>query len=930
MRKKPIFLLRNLSYLRKEFDSFPSTIQNDLNFASITEDIEESPITNKHQIVNLKLKFFRLHLSSKNIDEYIKQAIKHAIDCNKITKHQIIDVVTKNMLDYSYSYIEVYLKNEKTKNKISGDLIGRCSISDVIIDNEPSSNNLNNQILDTINTMDIQDLDLTLDNKIQIRLTLIINLNKILRSNNPDLEKNDLHDSTKKITITTVNNMSRRTWTADDMKSAIKAVRFDGYSLMNASRKFSVPSSTLCIYLKNNTYVDDLNNLKSKQPVNNGNHRKYSITVSDKKLQSALELIRQKEKLRKKSTTDDRKNEIDDLVNDNLYSSAFSTTNKEIKSLKEFFVEFTLGKNQQSKRINIKNNFISLIKENGSFDVQLGLNDLNDEYESDLIINKSSVPNTSNLIEFNIIYSKTVDKNNSAEIEAKHSNNTPNSPTKSLIENDKMEVENNSSDEKSSYLKNNVNNSKLGIIAFCSKTNAKFVKCPFCKNIRFKHLISLKMHLSHIHIHFNFNQSRRVVDGKEQVIFEIVDNESHKIMNKLEKYRAFLFYKKKLKKNNSVDKIFTYLKHINNKKTSSNLVLKNVEEDKAVALNDQNRIKINVRKDSEKEKIIILDDDQNMIKNNVEIDSQKEKMVIADDEHQNKSKIIVSKEEKVLLLDENQNRVLKKRFSGGSDQEKVIILDEDQNKIKTNASNDSDQEKTIILDDDLSNGKTSMSNDSDQEKVIILDDDKNNEIKNNCIIKNAQEEIIDLNDQITEDESEEEKQKKEINNKRRKSSEQSDQNQNDKQNCESKKKLIELDDSSDKNKTDTDALQHFDKVVFSSKFYNRKKPSEINYDSDDEKDPEWLKDLTKNMLNDFNDVNEGEKEFMKLWNLFTMRNECIADCQLISILELFVKQEAKNICSLNLFNNFLLHLANLCDYDLINPNQLLNLINLIN
>ena len=186
--------------------------------------------------------------------------------------------------------------------------------------------------------------------------------------------------------------------------------------------------------------------------------------------------------------------------------------------------------------------------------------------------------------------------------------------------------------------------------------------------------------------------------------------------------------------------------------------------------------------------------------------------------------------------------------------------------------------------------------------------------------------IIYLNDQITEDESEEEKQKKEINNKRRKSSEQSDQNQI----CESKKKLIELDDSSDKNKTDTDALQHFDKVVFSSKFYNRKKPSEINYDSDDEKAPEWLKDLTKNMLNDFNDVNEGEKEFMKLWNLFTMRNECIADCQLISILELFVKQEAKNICSLNLFNNFLLHLANLCDYDLINPNQLLDLINLIN
>ncbi|RNA41151.1 polycomb suz12-B [Brachionus plicatilis] len=42
---------------------------------------------------------------------------------------------------------------------------------------------------------------------------------------------------------------------------------------------------------------------------------------------------------------------------------------------------------------------------------------------------------------------------------------------------------------------------------------------------------------------------------------------------------------------------------------------------------------------------------------------------------------------------------------------------------------------------------------------------------------------------------------------------------------------------------------------------------EMDYDSDSEMDSEWLKELTELLISDFADVNEGEKEIMKLWSL---------------------------------------------------------------
>lgn len=49
-------------------------------------------------------------------------------------------------------------------------------------------------------------------------------------------------------------------------------------------------------------------------------------------------------------------------------------------------------------------------------------------------------------------------------------------------------------------------------------------------------------------------------------------------------------------------------------------------------------------------------------------------------------------------------------------------------------------------------------------------------------------------------------------------------------------------------------------------------PKELDYDSEGEPDPKWLQRTTKQMIDEFTDVNGGEKELMKLWNLHVMKH----------------------------------------------------------
>ncbi|XP_056143702.1 polycomb protein suz12-A [Lampris incognitus] len=95
------------------------------------------------------------------------------------------------------------------------------------------------------------------------------------------------------------------------------------------------------------------------------------------------------------------------------------------------------------------------------------------------------------------------------------------------------------------------------------------------------------------------------------------------------------------------------------------------------------------------------------------------------------------------------------------------------------------------------------------------------------------------------------------------------------------------------------------------------RPQEMDVDSEDERDPDWLKEKTVMQIEEFTDVNEGEKEIMKLWNLHVMKYGFIADNQMKQACMLFVEQRGAHIIQYNLCRNFLLHLISMHDFNLV-------------
>uniref|UniRef100_A0A8C7HQW6 SUZ12 polycomb repressive complex 2 subunit b n=1 Tax=Oncorhynchus kisutch TaxID=8019 RepID=A0A8C7HQW6_ONCKI len=88
------------------------------------------------------------------------------------------------------------------------------------------------------------------------------------------------------------------------------------------------------------------------------------------------------------------------------------------------------------------------------------------------------------------------------------------------------------------------------------------------------------------------------------------------------------------------------------------------------------------------------------------------------------------------------------------------------------------------------------------------------------------------------------------------------------------------------------------------------RPQEMDVDSEDERDPEWLREKTATQLEEFTDVNEGEKEVMKLWNLHPCVTMNQASMQ-------FVEKCGAYIARRNLCRNFLLHLVSMHDFNLV-------------
>lgn len=95
------------------------------------------------------------------------------------------------------------------------------------------------------------------------------------------------------------------------------------------------------------------------------------------------------------------------------------------------------------------------------------------------------------------------------------------------------------------------------------------------------------------------------------------------------------------------------------------------------------------------------------------------------------------------------------------------------------------------------------------------------------------------------------------------------------------------------------------------------RPQEIDRDSESEDDPEWLRIKTQMMIDEFTDVNEGEKELMKMWNLHVMKYGFVGDCQIAYACKTFVEQKGPELIQRNLYRNFVLHMCNLLDYGLV-------------
>merc|ERR1711973_604931 len=79
--------------------------------------------------------------------------------------------------------------------------------------------------------------------------------------------------------------------------------------------------------------------------------------------------------------------------------------------------------------------------------------------------------------------------------------------------------------------------------------------------------------------------------------------------------------------------------------------------------------------------------------------------------------------------------------------------------------------------------------------------------------------------------------------------------------------------------------------------------------TEDQVDPPWLMTKICRMIDEFSDVNEGEKEFMKMWNLHVQHYTFVGDCQMGLALKMFIEEKGEELLEKKLYWNFVLHLC---------------------
>merc|ERR1712080_164607 len=73
---------------------------------------------------------------------------------------------------------------------------------------------------------------------------------------------------------------------------------------------------------------------------------------------------------------------------------------------------------------------------------------------------------------------------------------------------------------------------------------------------------------------------------------------------------------------------------------------------------------------------------------------------------------------------------------------------------------------------------------------------------------------------------------------------------------------------------------------------------------------------------DFTDLNTGEKLFMNLWNLHMQYFNFVGDLQMPEAIQIFIINSGRKLLQNNLYRNFLLHLCNMQQFQIISPAQL--------
>uniref|UniRef100_A0A915J487 Polycomb protein VEFS-Box domain-containing protein n=1 Tax=Romanomermis culicivorax TaxID=13658 RepID=A0A915J487_ROMCU len=105
---------------------------------------------------------------------------------------------------------------------------------------------------------------------------------------------------------------------------------------------------------------------------------------------------------------------------------------------------------------------------------------------------------------------------------------------------------------------------------------------------------------------------------------------------------------------------------------------------------------------------------------------------------------------------------------------------------------------------------------------------------------------------------------------------------------------------------------------------------DMDEDSEGEMDPEWLRLIRSKLLDEFTDVNDGEKKVMKLWNLHIMKYNMFGDNRMFAVCNLFLKIHGREMLRSGGATNFGLHLSNLYRFGVLSQRQILSLTNRIN